>query len=493
VTSRLIASWRDGVLWPDDPALGLILQVDTLPMTQLWINSPNTPVFVTDSQSDPRIDPVNRHLAVQFEIRSVAIVPLYAAGTWQGVLTFLWSELHYFSSTEQFMLQRLLDPIASVVASRRAYAAQQETLANTEALYVASRRINEAIDLQEVLAAVAQVGAASIINRMVIFSFERDSTDEIEAMTVVAHWHNGQGYPPSPIGRRYTQADYVTVQLMTSREPLFFEDMQTDERVDLAFKAVAQQQNIRAMAVLPLRVGGRRLGALLLQSEEAYQFSERDIQIYLSLAPQIASTLENQRLLEETRAALATVEAIQRRYTIQTWSEYQAKSPVQGYQKVGEQILPLADEPLPVDVTPVVNHKQTLALPSNGDRLNRSEPAEVEEQQAQENVQASLLVPLTIRNEVIGVLGLQETESGREWQPEEIALVEAIAEQLALAAENIRLIDETQQRAARERRVNEIGEKIQAAQSLEEALQIAVREVGLSLQAPQTIVKLDVQ
>jgi GAF domain-containing protein len=100
---------------------------------------------------------------------------------------------------------------------------------------------------------------------------------------------------------------------------------------------------------------------------------------------------------------------------------------------------------------------------------------------------------LTVRDQVVGVLGLQEMETGRSWAPEEIALVEAIAEQLALAAESIRLLDETQRRAARERRVNEIGEKIQAAQSLEEALQIAVKEVGLSLQAPQTVVKLEIE
>ena len=95
--------------------------------------------------------------------------------------------------------------------------------------------------------------------------------------------------------------------------------------------------------------------------------------------------------------------------------------------------------------------------------------------------------------EVIGILGLQETEEDRQWSPEEIALVETISEHFALAAENLRLIDATQQRAAHEKRVNEIGEKIQAAQSLEEALQIAVKEVGLSLRSPQTMVKLEVK
>jgi hypothetical protein len=74
-----------------------------------------------------------------------------------------------------------------------------------------------------------------------------------------------------------------------------------------------------------------------------------------------------------------------------------------------------------------------------------------------------------------------------------VALVEAVAEQVAQAAENLRLFDETQQRAARERRVGEIGDKIRAAQSLEEALQVAIKEVGLSLKAPQTRVELGME
>ena len=107
-------------------------------------------------------------------------------------------------------------------------------------------------------------------------------------------------------------------------------------------------------------------------------------------------------------------------------------------------------------------------------------------------VEIELQTGSTVRGEVIGLLGMEETDE-REWTPEERALVQAIGQQLAQAAENLRLIDETQQRAAREQRVNEIGDKIRTAQSLEEALQIAVKEVGLSLQAPETSVKLEVE
>ena len=105
---------------------------------------------------------------------------------------------------------------------------------------------------------------------------------------------------------------------------------------------------------------------------------------------------------------------------------------------------------------------------------------------------SKLLVPLRIQDEIIGILGLEDTETARQWTPEEVALVETIVAQMVEAAENLRLVEETQQRAAREARVNEIGDKIQAAQSLEEALQVVVKEIGLSLKASQTAVELSV-
>ncbi|MBI1877820.1 MAG: GAF domain-containing protein [Chloroflexi bacterium] len=367
---------------------------------------------------------------------------------------------------------------------------REQLLAEVENLYKASRRINEAKDLQEIVAAVAEAGPVPIINRILLFTFERNLLDQVEAMTVVANWHSGQGTPPSPIGRRYGRDAFSTVGLMLSPEPLFFNDVQHDERMDVPIIAVAQQQNIRAMAVLPLQIGGRELGVLILQAEEIHEFTAREIQFYQSLSPPIAVAIDNQRLLAETRAALAEVEQTQRRYTLQAWEVYRDKLTTLSYEQTREGVTPLGDNLLP-EIT------QTIAQ-SRRSRTNSEVQVILSDQHAEDSSQqtkpdSSLIVPLTVRGETIGVLGLQEIDDQRVWSPEEISLIGAICEQLAQAAENIRLIDETQQRAAREKRVNEIGEKIQTAQSLEEALQIAVKEVGLSLQAPQTIVQLDVK
>ena len=194
--------------------------------------------------------------------------------------------------------------------------------------------------------------------------------------------------------------------------------------------------------------------------------------------------------LAETRTALAEVEQTQRRYTLQTWETYRDRLTTLGYEQVREGVTPLGDNLLPEIIQTVDQQRLRASTSTEIAEISRPQAITIEQQN---EASSSLVVPLTVRGETIGVLGLQEIDERRKWSPEEIALIEAISEQLAQAAENIRLIDETQQRAAREKRVNEIGEKIQAAQSLEEALKIAVKEVGLSLQTPQTSVQLEIK
>jgi GAF domain-containing protein len=243
-------------------------------------------------------------------------------------------------------------------------------------------------------------------------------------------------------------------------------------------------------------VSARQTGILLLEAENVHRFTKRERRLYTSLAGQVAVAVENQRLLAETRNVLAEVEATQRRYTIQAWETYRNANLAMNYEQTREGVPALGDD-LPPEISQAIVQRKTV-LATNGEKPKELVAGGEEayrgsdEQPLPGQAQSGLAVPLTVRDEVIGVLGLQEIGQDREWSPQEIALVEAIAQQVAQAAENLRLIDETQQRAAREARVNEIGEKIQGAQSLEEALQIAVREVGLSLKAPQTAVQVEV-
>ena len=65
-----------------------------------------------------------------------------------------------------------------------------------------------------------------------------------------------------------------------------------------------------------------------------------------------------------------------------------------------------------------------------------------------------------------------------------------MAEQLALAMENVRLLEETQRRAQRDRLIADITAKVRASSNVETILQTAVRELGTALGSDRTRVQL---
>jgi GAF domain-containing protein len=103
---------------------------------------------------------------------------------------------------------------------------------------------------------------------------------------------------------------------------------------------------------------------------------------------------------------------------------------------------------------------------------------------------ATLVVPIRLRGETLGALGLQETDGERWWTDDEIALIEAVADQMALAIENARLLEETQRRAAQERVLSDITAQVRASTQVDTILRTAVREIGRALRASEGVIKL---
>jgi GAF domain-containing protein len=96
--------------------------------------------------------------------------------------------------------------------------------------------------------------------------------------------------------------------------------------------------------------------------------------------------------------------------------------------------------------------------------------------------QRSLIVtPLAVRGEIIGALGLYD-KPDQPLTPEDVALVEAASEQVALALESARLFDQIQRDAEREHTLNRIATAINRSSSINEllptALEIALEVIG---------------
>jgi PAS domain S-box-containing protein len=201
-----------------------------------------------------------------------------------------------------------------------------------------------------------------------------------------------------------------------------------DAGADAVFFDNPDLPDTRSEIALPLNLRGRTIGILDIQSTQETAFSRDSGAVLQTLADQLAIAIDNGRLVERTEAQLRELSLLYGEYSAAAWARLASPEHTSRY---------LYDH---VDVAPV----EQLSVPALDLALERGETVVIVEPEAMETV---LATPLKVRDQIIGALGIQETDEAREWSPHEIALVEAVSEQVALALENARLFAETQKSA----------------------------------------------
>jgi GAF domain-containing protein/ABC-type sugar transport system substrate-binding protein len=242
--------------------------------------------------------------------------------------------------------------------------------------------------------------------------------------------------------------------------------MDTNEVIDENFLRFINPllPKTRSEMALPLSSRGQVLGALTIQSTQRNAFSNEDITILQSMADQLANAIANASLYEQTQTALKEMESIYHRYLMQGWSEYSQFRSASGYRRNEKGVTPLGS-----DLLPEVQHALLDPHPTIIKTTDETQP--------------TLVVPIKLRDYPIGAIGLKAKEEQRQWSEEEISLIEILSEQFALAAENIRLLEETQRRAEREHLVSEITTRLRTSNDPQTILQTAAGELRRALNA----------
>ncbi len=105
------------------------------------------------------------------------------------------------------------------------------------------------------------------------------------------------------------------------------------------------------------------------------------------------------------------------------------------------------------------------------------------------NTKAEFAVALMARGQLLGVLDMQSDQRGY-FLPDIVNILEVVAGQIAVALNTATLFASLQQLNAHERALGNINRSIQQASTVDDILQVTVRELGKALRVPYTAIEL---
>lgn len=211
----------------------------------------------------------------------------------------------------------------------------------------------------------------------------------------------------------------------------------------------------RSEMAVPLTIGNRLIGALDVQSDRPDAFSEPDMRATEAIAGELAFAIENSRLLTERQAQIESLEGEVRSRIRTSWSQFGRSG------------------------SPTVIH-----LGSQGEATSASEGAFGHLDEASQRGEtvisddgAEVIVPVRVRGETIAAIAARKPEPRQKWESDDIALMEAVAGQAALALETARQYEEEQRRVAELEVVNRISQAASQLLRLDTLLRMVGRQI----------------
>lgn len=312
-----VAHWRAGEVTPDDPFYRKSFAISDHPALELALSRPEHPLFIENIATNKELSSLEQEIAQAMSIAAICIVPLRSAGRWQGFTSYSWATPHPFNRDEQFIVARLQESLSAVIASRRAYLAQQNALGESQTLYDVSSRLNEAQTLEETLLAAVSPAIPAGANRATLWTLELDEQGQPTTQTLAAMWGQTPSQPSTSGHVQFKVNSFPLTQywLNSPDEPLLISNITNDTHLDEESRQILLGLNIQATVYMPLRLGQRWVGLINIRWPQPTTFNDGDYKLYRSLATQAAAVVESRLLFQKTQERAAQLAALARLQT----------------------------------------------------------------------------------------------------------------------------------------------------------------------------------
>jgi GAF domain-containing protein/HAMP domain-containing protein len=219
------------------------------------------------------------------------------------------------------------------------------------------------------------------------------------------------------------------------------------------------------------------VGVLDVQQDEIAGFDETDTNMLRYLSGQVAVAIRNARLFEQSETALARAERVQQQYLEQAWQKYLSMTPLANrkyeFVKPGALAISRETELLAGQLAHGYRRPAIIPLVSNEDLDKIDENPSLSDERT-----TAIVAPISVHNKDIGSLQIYPMTEDQRWSDQDLALIEAVMTQFVQTAENMRLFEETRERATQERAIREITDRLRAAPNINRLLSIATTELG---------------
>jgi GAF domain-containing protein len=194
----------------------------------------------------------------------------------------------------------------------------------------------------------------------------------------------------------------------------------------------------RSELAIPLTIASRLLGVLDIQSTQINAFSEDDVRALRAVGDELALAVDNARLLKETQEQLEKFQSSYRDLARQSWRRI-SRSGLPSTIRIG-------GSALPEQMTGEDFKTLDLAATKMGMVLSEDE--------------SEIAIPINMRGEHIATIGARKSGEEERWSDDEIALIEAVSGQMALALESARQYTEEHRRVSELEVVNRVSQAV---------------------------------
>lgn len=456
-------------------------QIDPVEFDELWeglsgwVLREGQSAFSPKDVPDPRESEQVRRLRLERNSGSIIVAPMQYRGRVLGTLTAI-NRLDQpdFTERDVEMVSIMANQTAAAVENARLFEEAQTRAEEQTILRRITETVSSSLDSREMLTSALEGTRSAMRFDAGLIGLSDEQTGVLRLAAQVGL--------PEPLAHKLEQEglagtlyDYV----FQTGQTVAISDVRQGAPVDVRG---AIQYGLYAYASSPLVYKGERVGTFCFFNRSPRQMSARELSLLEALGNQVGLGVGNARLFEKSQSALAELEATQRMYLRQRWQDHLRQREL--LQRSG-----FLYDATRADSAEEVIADPGLWRPEMERALAVGDLATVADSSA-DAPRTGLAIPITLRGQTIGVLGVESPGDERRWTDEDAALIQAVGDQLAQTLETARLFADTQRRAERERLIGEITSKIRASTDMRDILETTATELGQALGISQAMVRV---